>query len=107
MKHEEAKLQFEIVKKLQEMGIYFFSVPNEANGRSQMQQMRMVSMGLRSGVSDMVIMLPGGKVLFFEIKTPIGKQSPQQARFEEKCKALGFEYYIIRSLSDVDKALGV
>lgn len=104
MKHEESKLQAEIVKLLQEKKIFFFSVPNEAGGRSKIQQMQLVSMGLRSGASDMVIVLPG-KVIFMEVKTPDGKQSPAQERFEARVKELGHEYIVVRNLIDVEKSI--
>ena len=100
MKHEEAKLQAEIVQYLQKKGIYFFAVSNEANGRNKIQQMQMIAMGLRPGVSDMVWMLPG-RVLFVEVKTADGVQSEPQKLFEAKVKELGFEYFLVRSMDDV------
>ena len=100
MKHEEAKLQAEIVQYLQKRGIYFFAVSNEANGRNKIQQMQMIAMGLRPGVSDMVWILPG-KVVFVEVKTEDGKQSEAQKRFEAKVNELGFDYFLVRSMESV------
>ncbi len=77
MNNAEAKIQCQIVKWLQDHGYYFFAVNNEAHGRSAVQQMQMVSMGLRAGVSDMVI-FNGNKIIFCEVKDEKGKQSDKQ-----------------------------
>ena len=100
MKHEEAKLQLEVVKLLQERKIYFFSIPNEAHGRSAVQQMQLVSMGMRSGASDMVIVLQK-RVVFLELKAEKGIQSTAQKKFQEIVTLLGHEYLLIRSLKDL------
>jgi hypothetical protein len=100
MKDPEGKLQAEIIQYLQSKKIYAFSVPNEAKGRSVVAQMQLIAMGLKSGVSDLVVVLPG-KVVFIEVKTPDGKQSPQQVKFEQRVKALGHDYHVVRSVDDV------
>jgi hypothetical protein len=38
-----------------------------------------------------------------EVKTRIGKQSPEQKEFEKRCKENGVEYYIVRSVEDVQR----
>lgn len=57
--------------------------------------LKFVSPG-RRGVTDRIILLPGGKCEFAETKTPEGKLSPPQKRFIAKVKSLGFNVYIIR-----------
>lgn len=98
------------------MGVCF-SVPNEAAaklGRTLMMKLpiqtkrtvettlsqvsqNMNAMGLVRGVSDMICIFPNGKLFFVEYKTETGVQRPEQKNFEDKVKALGFEYVIIRS----------
>jgi hypothetical protein len=62
--------------------------------------MRKKATGMKVGHADFNVYLPKGKVLMFEVKTPIGKQSDHQKRFELEVKELGFEYYIVRSLEE-------
>jgi hypothetical protein len=105
LKSDEGKIQAEICKWLQVNGFYFFSVANEAAGRSAVKQMQMISMGLRPGVSDVVVVLPEGRSVFLEVKAPGGKQSPRQQQFQERVDALGHQYYIVRSVEDAALAL--
>lgn len=77
-----------------------FSVPNEAIQKMAWQQINTFkAMGLKSGVSDVIVLLEG-KVLFVEFKAEKGAQSDNQKRFQEDVQALGFEYHICRSLED-------
>lgn len=74
-----------------------FSVPNERNNKKEM--MSMIQTGLMSGVSDLILLLPN-KAVFVEVKTDIGRQSDKQKEFEQIVTALGFEYWLVRSLED-------
>lgn len=67
--------------------------------------MRLISMGLRPGVSDLVCLLPGSKAVFLEVKTDKGRQSDNQKRFQERVESLGFKYFVVRSIKDVDIAI--
>lgn len=58
-----------------------------------------IAMGLLSGVSDLIAVLPG-KVLFIELKLPNGRQSKSQIDFEKRVTILGHQYFIIRSLDE-------
>lgn len=55
--------------------------------------------GLLPGVADLIVLIPN-VVLFIEVKTDKGIQSEKQKAFENKVKALGFRYEIVRSLKD-------
>jgi len=52
------------------------------------------------GASDLIIALPGGVVLFCELKTAYNTQSTHQVTFQSIVVALGFQYKIIRSLEE-------
>jgi elongation factor P hydroxylase len=91
------------VKWLQEHGYYFFAIPNEAHGRSMVSQMQLISMGLRAGVADLVIVLPAGRILFVEVKAPDGKQSDKQIKFQDRVESLGHKYVIVRSIDELIK----
>lgn len=44
-----------------------------------------------------------GMAIFLEVKTPKGKQSPDQKLFEKRCYRNNCEYHLVRSLDDVKK----
>ena len=75
-----------------------FAVPNGGT-RDVAEAMSLKATGLRAGVSDLIVLLPG-KCLFIEVKTESGKQSPKQIEFEQTVAALGFTYVVVRSLND-------
>ena len=104
----EAKIQADIVKFLlpyRKAGkLDFFSVPNEA-AANPIRQGQLIAMGLRPGVSDLVLMFPEGRTVFVEVKNETGSQSSAQIDFERKCHELGFEYVLVRSVQDVRKLL--
>jgi hypothetical protein len=74
-----------------------FSVPNEG-------QQHLSGAGVLGGVSDLIVMMPN-KVIFFEVKTLIGKQSEKQKDFEKRVNILGFKYYLVRSLDDFQQCI--
>lgn len=77
--------------------LIMFSIPNELAGKNAIATMQAKAMGLKAGVSDTIIILPNGKIIFVEFKDPKGKQSDQQKDFENTVTNLGHEYYLIRS----------
>lgn len=74
-----------------------FSVPNE--GKSTKEQIYKKMLGMKSGVSDLIVVL-NGKVLFIECKDHVGKQSDNQIKFEQDVTKLGHKYYLVRNLED-------
>jgi len=78
-----------------------FSVPNGAHV-SKRQAVLLKATGLLSGVSDLIVVQPN-RVIFVELKIEKGVQSPAQIEFQNKVTALGFEYYIVRSLEEFIK----
>ena len=55
------------------------------------------------GESDLTLFCRGGRTIFIEVKTPSGKQSKQQKRFQAAVERLGFEYIIMRSVKDAEQ----
>ena len=98
----EAQLQSDIVLLLKAIGITHFAVSNEATYK---RRNLFKSMGMRPGVADLVLVLPGGKVEFWELKTPEGKQSQVQKEFEEEVHLLGHNYFIIRTMEDAEERI--
>lgn len=75
-----------------------FAVPNGGT-RNIREAMTLKNTGVLSGVSDLIV-IHNGKVLFIEVKLPNGIQSTSQLEFEQRIKALGFDYYLIRSIEE-------
>lgn len=78
-----------------------FSVPNGGH-RSKSEAARFKATGLVAGVSDLIVIQPN-RIIFVELKLTTGKQQKTQIEFERKVKALGFEYYVVRSLEEFTK----
>lgn len=51
------------------------------------------------GGSDLVGVFRG-RAVFVEIKTPTGRQSPEQRQFQQLVESKGGEYVIVRSIDD-------
>lgn len=81
-----------------------FSVPN-GGARNVIEAKKFKSTGLLAGVSDLILILPNGKIIFLELKTETGKQSETQIDFEKRISELGHEYHICRSLEQLKQIL--
>lgn len=82
-----------------------FSVPNELAGTNKIAMMQAKAMGLVSGVSDTIIILPNGNIIFCEFKDATGKQSEAQIIFETKIINLNHEYILIRNEEEFKNAI--
>ena len=56
--------------------------------------LKFISPGL-DGVPDRLVLLPGGKMAFIELKAPGKKMRPLQVRRKRQLEALGFLVYCI------------
>lgn len=55
-----------------------------------------------AGVPDRQVLLPGGKIIFIELKAPGKKSTPLQLAQQQKLIALGFWVMVISSKDEVD-----
>lgn len=95
MIHLESNFQIQVVRSLRAAGFLVFSVPN--GQRLDLKRAQLAKReGLLSGVSDLVIVLPRGRVVFVEIKSPTGKgrQSPTQKDFQKAVEKRGHVYMV-------------
>lgn len=103
MRHLESSLQKEVVKylrlELRHIGGIIYAVPN-GDKRDAIIGARLKQEGVLAGVADLHILLPGGKIIFVEMKTKTGSQSDNQKLFQKQVETLGFEYLIWRSIDD-------
>lgn len=60
--------------------------------------------GLMKGAPDLIAVMPGGRVVFIEVKTPKGSSSRDQIAFSGRCNALGQSYFVARSQDDCRRA---
>lgn len=70
---------------------------NDNNSINSIEGSRKKALGVVSGVSDLELILIGGKIVFIELKLPGETQLPEQIDFEAKVKSRGHIYIIIYS----------
>jgi Holliday junction resolvase len=98
-RRRESQIQAAIVKALRQLGFLVFHIPNQAT-----HGLRRYS-GMVSGAPDLIV-LKGGRVWFFEVKTDRGRQSYAQKAIGEAIASEGFTYAVVRSVDDVLRVLG-
>lgn len=58
----------------------------------------------RSGVPDRIVLLPGARIYFVELKRPKGgKLSALQKKWQQRLNTLGFKAYVLWSREEVDE----
>lgn len=113
-RHPESTLQIQLVQyfdlNVPKGAAYLFSIPNGGR-RDEITGSILKAEGARAGMSDLVLLLPGGRAVFLEVKldqVKIGtvvlqkrtKQGASQRESQRIVEALGFTYRVIRSLDD-------
>lgn len=64
--------------------------------------MKLVSQG-NNGVPDRLVLLPGGRCVFVELKRPkYGKLSPVQREQQKRIASIGFDVRVISNTESVD-----
>lgn len=53
------------------------------------------------GMPDRLVLMPGGRMAFVEVKAPGKKPRPLQASRHEKLRALGFRVYVLDSREQI------
>ena len=98
----EETLSRVICQFLRVRGVYFFHPANE--GKRGWGAVRMFhNNGGVAGVADLVLLCPGGRCVFVELKAGKNTQEASQREFERQVRKRGFEYYIWRSVDDANQ----
>jgi len=108
IKQSESHLQQQCIKwmQYQHSNIVFFHVPNGGK-RNVREAVRFKREGVISGVADIIILRPNKSKhgLLIELKTLIGKQSPEQKDFQQNVGRWNYQYSICRSLDQFMKCV--
>lgn len=97
-KNDEFKLQCQIIHLLRMCGFEVWATPN-GGSRNRFEAYNFKRSGVKSGVSDLIVLLKG-KTVFVELKTPTGRQSITQQQFQKVVESKGHLYLIWRSIED-------
>jgi hypothetical protein len=76
--------------------------PTGINAKGELYHRRFV--GLK-GVSDILGILPGGRILCIEVKSAKGRLSAEQNCFASEVLDLGGVWFVARSVEDVERGL--
>jgi hypothetical protein len=58
-----------------------------------------------SGLPDRLVLLPGGEVIFIELKAPGKEMRPLQVKRKRQLEGLGFSVYCIDDVNQIEKIL--
>ena len=56
----------------------------------------------KNGVPDRIVFLPGGRVIFVELKADDGNLRPTQRVMQKKLKDLGVDVRVVKGVNEVD-----
>ena len=86
-------------------GLLAFCHVGNGEWRHKVTGGRLKAMGVRAGVPDLLIWLPGGSGFGVELKAGTGKLSPAQTFWHATVTALGHRVYVVRSLDEMEAVL--
>ena len=101
----EKEIEMEILDWLNRNGIFAFKIDNGGVYDVERKAFRSKNRFSPKGVSDILAILPGGRLLALEVKTETGRASVPQMAFIEKIKKSGGVAAIVRSLNDVKEVV--
>ena len=88
---------------LENMGELMFLHPANGGFRSKAEAGIFKSLGVKAGAPDLIILLPGGRCAFIEIKAPGGYLSASQRAFRNTAENLGFPFAECRAVDEVER----
>lgn len=103
LKSSEGEIQNVICEYLEMKRRFFFrlnNIPAFNRGANGSVTMRRLPKFTPRGLPD-IIVVAGGQFIALEVKSAIGKQSPDQKIIQSDIEKHGGRYYLVRSLDDV------
>lgn len=85
--------------------MYYLLVSNDNNAISAQQGLKAKAQGRVAGVADLTFYKPGGQPILIELKTPTGRQSPDQKQWQKAVEDAGYRYVVVRSVEDFKKII--
>ena len=105
---KESDIQIEVVdwlkSKQSDYRMRFFSIPNEGQRKVWFLN-KLVRMGLKSGVPDLVIEFTEGRMVYLEIKAEKGKLSETQQNWLKVSKVFHTPHYVLYGSVDANLSL--
>ena len=105
---KESDIQIEVVEwlksKQSEYRMRFFSIPNEGQRKVWFLN-KLVRMGLKSGVPDLILEFPEGRMVYLEIKAEKGKLSETQQNWLKVSKVFHTPHYVLYGSVDANLSL--
>lgn len=92
----EARLQYDVVMWAQENGYFCFHCPN-GEKRDMRTANKLLAMGVKPGVPDLIFILPAGKILWVELKLKTGTLSAPQKKFREVLLKNKHHYLLVQA----------
>jgi hypothetical protein len=104
----EAKVQKEIVDYIRTVApqCMVFAIPNGSQRTATGRPANAV-VGFTAGAPDLVVVVPGGRVLWLEVKAEKGRVSDAQLKFHLDLQARSHDIAVVRSLDDVRNAFQI
>ena len=100
-KIHQATVQY--LRIMENLGKLTFFHPPNGGGRSKAEGGIFKSLGVKPGVPDLVLLFPGGRCAFIEIKAPGGRTSEAQKEFRNQAEYFGFAYAECRAVDEVER----
>ena len=105
---KESDIQIEVVdwfkSKQSEYRFRIFSVPNEGQRKVWFLN-KLVRMGLKSGVPDLILEFPKGRIVYLEIKAEKGKLSETQQNWLKVSNLFHTPHYVLYGSVDANLSL--
>ena len=105
---KESDIQIEVVdwfkSKQSEYRFRIFSVPNEGQRKVWFLN-KLVRMGLKSGVPDLILEFPKGRMVYLEIKAEKGKLSETQQNWLKVSNVFKTPHYVLYGSVDANLSL--
>lgn len=92
----EARLQYEIIQWAQDNNYFCFHCPN-GEKRDILTANKLMAMGVKKGVPDLIFILDNGRVAWVELKLSTGKLSKLQENFKKMLLQKNQNYLLVQA----------